>query len=216
MLGLQTAKIAAKKATKPTLYLSTAAALLWFAVDLADGASDRFHQRVDQAKSTVVEPAESVMATVTEHASKLWASIESNPGPSILALALFSFTVIYHKMKGRSTLAALKAAALKEPPLDPKPPENPLVVKMQRQAIENQMLETYEKLERRQKDLPDEIKAASDGVKRAALNRQKAEEAAARATNEHNKALAYRDRLQKEFDDGLATLVELEQELNKA
>lgn len=216
MLATRLLSTVAKRGTKPTLYLSTIAACLWLAVDIADGASDRFHMRANQAKTAVVEPAENVMATVTEQASKLWASIESNPGPSILAIALFAMTVVYHKMKGRSTMAALKAGLLKEAPVDPKEPENPILTKMLRQAAENQMLETYEKLEARQKALPNELQNASEGVKRAAANRQKAEEAANRAQNEHIKALAYRDRLQKEFDEGLETLVQLEAELNKA
>lgn len=214
MLGLF--KFAAKKATKPALYFSTVAALLWFVVDIADGASDRFHMRVNQAKSSVVEPTENVMSTVTEYANKLWASIESNPGPSILAVVLFVMTVVYHKMKGRSTIAALKAGLLKEAPVDPPTPENPIIAKMHRQAIENQMLDTYEKLEKRQKALPTEIENAREALKRAESNHKKNDEAAARAAHERMKAQAYLTRLETEFIESVATLAELKTELNKA
>lgn len=209
-------KAVAQKTTKPALYLSLLASVAWLVIDLADGAGDRFHLRYEQAKDTVIQPAGTVAEKVNFHASKLWQSIEDNPGPSILAIALFAMTVGYHKWKGRSTVAALKAGLLKEAPIDPKPEENPLIAKMHRQAIENQMLETYDKLEARQKVLPDEIKNADEALKQATRARQKAEEAASRAVTEHLKAQAYRDRLQKEFDEGLTTLVELERELDKA
>lgn len=217
MLPFRIAKAVGTKAIKPSLYFAVIMSIGWLCVDLADGASDRFHERLGQVKnSSPVRTAEDGAASVGEYASRFWASIESNPGPSILAIVLFTVTVLYHKMKGRSTLAALKAGILKEAPVDPPLPSNPIYAKMLQQAAETQMLETYEKLEARQKTLPNEIQNAAAALKQSEAAYKRAQEAASRAENGYNKDKAYLERLQKEFDDGLKTLVELEAELNKA
>ncbi len=213
MLATRIAKVAFKQGFKPSLAFGILLSAGWLIMDVTDGASDRLRLRKEQATTAIAEPADSVMVTVTDQATKLWASIESNPGPSLLALSMFALTVVYHKYKGRTIVAALKAGLLKEAPVDP---QNPLITKMIRQAAENQMLETFDKLEKRQKALPNEIANAHEGLKQAVRNKQKADEAASRAANEHIKAQSYFTRLQTEFDEGLAALVELEIELAKA
>lgn len=212
MLALRCAGFVMKKTTKPTLYMATALSLLWVGVDMLDGAKARFHQRVGEAKSEVVEPVENVMANVTELATKLWASIESNPGPSILALALFAFTIIYHKVKGRTTVDALKMTLLKDNPTEP---VNPVLERVRKEAIESQMLDMHERLESRQKVLPNEISNAFSRLKQAESNKLKAEQAADRADTDYIQARGYHERLVKESQEGKVALAELEVELAK-
>lgn len=207
------AKLAASKATKPTIYVSLIASLMWLAVDLADGASDRFHVRMGQAKTTVVEPADQVMTKVTDLATKLWDSIESNPGPSILALALFIVTVVYHKSKGATVLAAVKAATLKT---TPEVDENPLLVKLRREALSKQMLETFDKLEARHKELPQELSTASADLSRKERELKIASEAAERARIAYSKAVSARDKLLAEETETIATMNQIEAEFGKS
>jgi hypothetical protein len=203
----------AKRATKPTVYVGTIAAMLWLAADVFDGASDRLNYRVSQVKDAVVEPTENTFNSVQAQCVKLWASIEANPGPSALAIGLFAFTVIYHKMKGRSTIAALKAGLLKEAPVDVL---NPVLQKAHQAAIENQLIEMYEKAEARQKALPAEIKNAEDLVRRTTAARDKAATAAEKAQNDLIRDQGYLARLQREQDEVAFTIAQVETELNRA
>lgn len=213
MLLLHIAKLAGAKVAKPSLYAALLGSCIWLAVDLADGASDRFHARLDQAKTSVAEPADQTFTKVMALSSKLWGSIEENPGPSLLALALFTITVVYHKMKGASAVESLKAALLKTSPAEP---ENPVLVKVQREALKSQMFEAYEKLDTRDKALPDHIGIASAHVQRQEVEYNKAREYYLRAENEFNKAKAHRESLLKEQADGKLAMLELETELAKA
>lgn len=202
-----------RKVLKPTAIVGVLAAMAFIAADIFDGANERVNQRVSQVRETVVNPAEDTMSKVQELASKLWASIEANPGPSILALSLFAFTVIYHKMKGHSTVAALKAGLLKE---TPEPTLNPILVKAQAQAIETQMYEMHDRLEARSKVLPQEIKAARQSVDRATSAHDKAVSAAQNASLALMREQGYLDRLLKEQEETEETLKQLDAELNKA
>lgn len=220
MFALRVAKLAATKAgaagyrvARPSMYAAFAGSLIWLCVDLADGASDRFHVRLEQAKAGVVDPAESAMEKTTVLVTKLWDSIESNPGPSLLALALFIITVVYHKRRGTSTVEALKATLLKTHPAEP---VNPILEKIQREALEGQMLDAFDRLEKRSRDLPDEITAAKHQLQNRESVMNKTNEAAERARNEKLKAQAYYDRLVREQAEGAAAMKELEVEMSKA
>lgn len=213
MLAFKVARSLGSKAAKPSLYAALLGSFLWLAVDLADGASDRFHTRLDQAKTSVMEPADQTFTKVMTHASKLWESIEANPGPSILAIGLFVITVIYHKRRGASTVEALKAVVLKTTPAEP---ENPVLVKIQKEALQNQMYKAYDKLSDRSKVLPEEIGTASAHVQRAEVIYNKARDAALRAEQEFNRAKELRESLLKEQADAKVTMAELEEELSKA
>lgn len=200
------------RVTKPTVYVGAAAAMLWLAVDIFDGASDRLSYRLSQVQDVVVEPAETTFNSVQVQCAKLWASVEANPGPSMLAIGLFAFTVIYHKMKGRSTIAALKAGLLKEAPVDVL---NPVLAKAQRVALENQLIEMYEASEERQKTLPDDIKNAEESVKRMIAARDKAQAAAEKAELDLIRDQGYLARLLREEDEVNLTIAQVEAELNK-
>jgi hypothetical protein len=213
MFAFRAAKSLTKKSVKPTLFLATALSLLWVGIDLCDGASERFHHRVEQAQTEVSKPVTDMTEQVADVMVKFWHSIESNPGPSILAAILFVLTIVYHKIKGRSTVAAVKAAVLREPPIE-QPLPNPTLERIQRDVIENQMLETYDKLEKRQKDLPSEIENAAARVRQADSQRVRTAETADRAANEFEKAKAYHQRLLKEREDGSNLMAEIERELN--
>lgn len=207
------AKFAVKKAAKPSIYIALLSSVIWLGVDLADGASERFHSRFDQAKTSVVEPTEQFADKTHDVLMKLWHSIETNPGPSILAIALFVVTVIYHKRKGASALEAVKATILKTSPAEP---ENPLLAKMQQQALESQMLETHERLETRSKTLPTEIFNARGALTQRSDALNRANESQRRAQDEYNKASAYHQKLVQEQLEATSTMIELEKELAKA
>lgn len=213
MFVFRVAKLATAKAAKPSLYAALLGAVVWLGVDLADGASDRFHTRLEQGKTAVVEPSEAAAEKIGVMATKLWHSIEGNPGPSVLALVLFLATVIYHKRKGTSTIEALKAAVLKHPPYEP---TNPVLEKIQREALEGQMLEAFDRLEKRDKDLPFEIGNANLNLTQKEQILKRTAEIYEKAKREYDEAVIRRQKLIEERELGKVTMKELEAELAKA
>lgn len=142
-----------KKSVKPAMYLGLIASLGWLALDVVDGAKARIHQRVDQVQDAVEPGAVEAYAKASQTVQALWDSIVANPGPSILAIAVFGLTVVYHRMKGKSVFAAAMAAA--RLPVEEK--KDPVLDRLKADLLIKEALNQHELISKRLTEIPKEL-----------------------------------------------------------
>jgi outer membrane murein-binding lipoprotein Lpp len=214
MLPIRLAKLAVSKAAKPTAYTALAAAVLWIGVDLLDGASDRFHQRVDQVSTTVREPVEDTSNKLIDKLSRLIDNLEDNPGPVILTLVMFGVAFYFHKKRGHSTVEALKATLLRESTAKADE-ENPVITRVKKQTIMNEMSAMHEQLLARNEVLPNLIVAARKELEDATLKATRAAKAAEETATVLRKTKAHYDNLVKEEKDNDLAINEIQVEFDR-
>lgn len=215
MFPIRIAKAVVSKAAKPTIYTAIAAAVLWIGVDLFDGASDRFHQRVTQVSTTVREPVEDTSNQVVDRLTHLWENVEANPGPVAFTILTFIVMVILHKRRGHSTAEAIKATLLRESTATRIEPENKVLKRVQQQTIMNEMSAMHEQLLARNDALPALIIQAHKELEAAALNDKRCHEAAVKANDTYTKVKAHHEKLVKEEEDNNLAINELQHEFDK-
>lgn len=166
---------AGRYALKKSMWVSLFAFIIWSGVEAYDGASERFQTRYAQAKDTVTPPVESTYEKVSTLATNLWASIEANPGPSLLALGIFIFTIVYHKVSGK-TLKEAFANTLMKAPLAPSKPS--IIQKAEQELLQEKLISKETELHSLVNDLPYRIVNALETAKALEKEAERAKELA--------------------------------------
>ena len=106
--------------------------------------------------------------TVAAAALRVWAGIEANPVPVLVALGTFLLTIVYHKLKGKSLRESVEVAATRVTVVAVPTPvaeaENLVVKRAQARATRTQLIADQIGLENRIRKLPDEVRKAEQDV----------------------------------------------------
>ncbi len=202
--ALSTAKWGGKK----SMWAGLVAFVGWSAIEMYDGAHDRLQSRYVQAKDAVVPPAESTYDKVATQADKLWTSIEDNPGPSLLALAVFALTIVYHKMHGKGFREAITATVLRSEPKEPN-----IILKAKQDLLFNQLVSTETVLNAQIANLPVQIlnaAAVAETLQREAI---RANETALTKEQRARSSKAEHERLVKLLETAKQDLVAVREQL---
>ena len=161
-------------------------------------------------------------------AVRMWAGIEANPTPVLVALGTFLLTIVYHKLKGKSfgesvEVAATRVTVVAVPALGPgAEPETAVVKRAQLRATRTQLITDQIGLENRIRKLPDEVRKAEQEVCYAEQAMASAEEALTKAETTmeakieaHTAANAKLEALRKELAAGESELNAITAELKK-
>jgi hypothetical protein len=159
-------------------------------------------------------------AAAAKAARPVWASVEANPAPVLLALGTFLLTVVYYKAKGKSlresvAVAATRVTVIPVPVKDEADGENRAVARAKARAARTQLMADQVLLQNRLRKLPEEVtKAEKDAcyTEQAAAD---AERALAARRKAHDDAVAKLDALRVERAAGDAELAEIEAGLKK-
>jgi hypothetical protein len=150
---------------------------------------------------------------------RVWAGIEANPVPVLLALGTFLLTIVYHKLKGKSFRESVEVAATRVTvvalPAPAPEADNTVVKRAQARATRTQLLADQIGLENRIRNLPGEVKKAEKEAcytEQAAFDAQKALEAKRQA---HEEATAKLEALRKELAAGETEIAAIATELKK-
>lgn len=207
----QSVRPVAAFAARKSLWASFFAFIIWSGIEAYDGASDRFQARYSQAKDTVVPPVESTFEKVTSIASNLWASIEANPGPSLLALGIFAFTIIYHKMSGKSLKEAFATTLIHAAPAKPT-----IIQKAEQELLQERLLNKETELEQLISNLPQQINNAKTTADVLYKEADRAREQAEVKKRRADKAAEEHANLVKKLEVAKADIVALKEQLAKA
>jgi chromosome segregation ATPase len=178
-------------------------------------------------------PDEFRQATDTTAAAslRLWAGIEANPAPVLVALGTFMLTIVYHKLKGKSLRESVEVAATRVtvvalPTPTPVAPvaesENVVVKRAQARATRTQLIADQIGLENRLRKLPDDVRKSEQEVCYAEQAVTTAEEALSKAETAmeakleaESAAKAKLELLRKELAAGESELSAIAAELKK-
>ena len=173
-------------------------------------------------------PAEFRQAADTGAAAaiRVWAGIEANPAPVLVALGTFLLTIVYHKLRGKSFKESVEVAATRVTvvavPAPTTDAETAVVKRAQARATRTQLLADQIGLENRIRKLPDEVRKAEQEVCYADKAMTDAEEALTKAEETmeakieaHKAASAKLEALRKELAAGGAELTAIGAELKK-
>jgi hypothetical protein len=158
--------------------------------------------------------------TMTEKgAERVWAGIEANPAPVIVALSTFLLTVVYYKVKGKSLRESVEAAATRvtvvSVPGNGYGGDNPVVARAKARATRTQLLADQIGLQNRYKKLPEEVlKAEKEAcyTEQAVADTERLLEEKYKA---HDAATAKLEALRKEKAAADAELAAIDAELKK-
>ena len=189
---------------------------LLFAAALAAGAAGAGAASYPEDARHLADAAECA-------AQKLWAGVEANPVPVVLALGTFLFTLVYHKLKGKSLRESVEVAATRVTvvPVPGAPPaasgagESPVVARAKARATRAQLIADQIALENRNRKLPAEVKQAEKDAcytEQALADARKALEARERA---HAEAAAKLAALESEWEASESELAAIAAELAK-
>lgn len=150
----------------------------------------------------------------------LWAKVEANPVPVVLAIGTFLLTVTYHKAKGKSLRESVAAAATRGAATVPAPNaadggDNPVVRRAKARAVRTQLMADQIGLQNRLRKLPDELLKAE---KETCYTEQALAEAELKVMEKqevHDAAVEKLEALRKEKAEGDAELAGIEAELKK-
>lgn len=199
---------------KKSMWAGLVAFALWSCIEMYDGAHDRLQTRYVQAKEAVVPPAENTYEKVTAIAEKLWASIEENPGPSILALSLFIMTVLYHKYHGKDLKTALLSTITHA--TAPSPPEPRIIIKAQQDLMFKFLTDSEKELEEKIGKLPDEIAERERVVYTLQKEADRAKEQFDSKQQRANKHKDEFEALKRQYDTAKQDLKDIKEQLGKA
>lgn len=160
---------------------------------------------------------------------RVWAGIEANPAPVLVALGTFLVTLVYHTFKGKSLRESVEAAATRVTVVTvPAAPaagdagENAVVKRAQARATRTQLLTDQIGLENRMRKLPEEVRKAEQetcyseqAMNDAEVALTRAEKALEAKIEAHDAAVAKLDALRKELAGGEAELSAIAAELKK-
>jgi hypothetical protein len=151
---------------------------------------------------------------------RVWANIEANPFPVLIALITFVATVVYHKAKGKSLRESVEAATTRVtvvtvPSKQTEDQDNPILQRAKARAMRAQLLVDQIGLQNRQRKLPDEIIKAEKEACYTQQDLSAAEAALSNRRKAHDDAVAKLEALRKENQDRGIELVEIEEELKK-
>lgn len=164
--------------------------------------------------------------TGTAAALRVWASVEANPAPVLVALGTFLLTIIYHKLKGKSLKESVEVAATRVTVVNVPAPttesDNAIVKRAQARATRTQLLADQIGLENRIRKLPDEVRKAEQELCYADKAMVDAEEALTEAEETmeakieaHKVATAKLEALRRELAAGQSELSAIATELKK-
>jgi hypothetical protein len=186
---------------------------LLFAAALAAGAAGA-------GAVSYPEDARHLAGAAERAALKLWAGVEANPVPVVLALGTFLLTLVYHKLKGKSLresveVAATRVTVVPVPGAPSGASESPVVARAKARATRAQLIADQIALENRHRKLPAEVKHAEKDAcytEQALTDARKALEARERA---HAEAAAKLEALRDELEASESELAAIAAELAK-
>jgi hypothetical protein len=163
------------------------------------------------------EDARHVADAAERTAQKLWAGVEANPAPVVLALGTFLLTLVYHKLKGKTLRESVEVAATRVTvvPVPPATSASPVVARAVARATRAQLIADQIALENRNRKLPAEVKQAEKDAcytEQAVADARKALEARERA---HAEAAAKLAALESEWEASESELAAIAAELAK-
>lgn len=160
---------------------------------VAAHARDWIHWHVNEAtgteslapSATFAADMQAIFDAAGGPLGRTWAGIESNPGPWVLAVVTFLFTVIYHRVvHGKTLRQAIDAATVRTPHVvHVVPPANsPAVAKAKARALRVQLVADQIKAENRLRELTRTGTGRDEGeIKRAEGNASHTQQALADA-----------------------------------
>ena len=164
--------------------------------------------------------------TASATAPRVWASVEANPAPVLVALGTFLLTIIYHKLKGKSLKESVEVAATRVTVVNVPAPttesDNAIVKRAQARATRTQLIADQIGLENRIRKLPEEVRRAEQEVcyaDKAMVDAEEAltaaEEAMEAKIEAHKAASAKLEALRREQAAGASELDAIATELKK-
>jgi hypothetical protein len=153
--------------------------------------------------------------------SKLWANIEANPFPVLIALGTFLLTVLYHKARGKSLRESVEVAATRVT-LVPVPAanrgsedDNPVLRRARARTTRAQLLVDQITLQNRQRKLPEEVAKAEKETCYTEQALADARRLLAAKQKAHEEAVQKLEAVRKEYAECEGELAAIEDELKK-
>lgn len=204
-------KAVAKWTGRKSIYAGLLAFIGWSGIEMYDGASTRMQTRYVQAKDAVAPPLESTWEWCSVIASRLWVSIEHNPGPTLITLVLFIGTILYHKMKGQSIKEAFASTLTRSEPAKPR-----IILKAEQELMYQQLVSTETTLEAQLANLPNQIREAAAVAETLDREATRAEEAATTKRSRAKAATVNHARLTALLSTAKHDLLEVREQLGRA
>jgi hypothetical protein len=159
------------------------------------------------------------VAAAADAGRRLWANVEANPVPVVLAAGTFLLTVVYHKARGKSLRESVEVAATRVTvipvPAAAAEGDADVVKRAKARATRAQLIADQIGLQNRIRKLPDEVTKAEKEACYAEQAVADAERALQSKWEAHEEAVAKLGGLRGELVVGEAELAAIDTELKK-